>query len=95
MTRVLFSTAAAVMIAAGAGVGLSVPAEAQVGVEIGPGGARVYEQRPRVERRIIERRSPARRVVVEEDDDDEVCETRTRRVRVNGVMRTRRVTVCE
>jgi hypothetical protein len=34
-------------------------------------------------------------VVVEEDDDDEVCETRTRRVRVHGVMRTRRVTVCE
>jgi hypothetical protein len=77
VTRVLFSTAAAVMIAAGAGVGLSAPAQAQVGVEIGPGGARVYEQRPRVERRIIERRSPARRVVVEEDGDDEVCETRT------------------
>ncbi len=92
--RVLCSTAAAIVILAGAGVGFSAPAAAQVGVEIGPGGARVYEERPRVERRIIERRSPTRRVVVEEDDD-EVCETRTRRVRVNGVIRTRRVTVCE
>ena len=72
-----------------------VPAHAQVGVEVGPGGARVYENRPSVERRVIERRTPSRRVVVEEDEDDEVCETRTRRVRVNGVWRTRRMTVCE
>jgi outer membrane lipoprotein SlyB len=35
-----------------------------------------------------------RRVIVEEDDDEE-CVVRTRRVYVNGVMRTRRVTVCE
>ena len=94
MIRSLFCTTVAGLVLAGASVGLSVPAQAQVGVEIGPGGVRTYEERPRVERRIIERRSPSRRVVVE-DDDDEVCETRTRRVREGGVWRTRRVTVCE
>jgi hypothetical protein len=94
MIRNLFCTTAASLILAGASVGLSVPAQAQMGVEIGPGGVRTYEERPRVERRVIERRGPARRVVVE-DDDDEVCETRTRRVREGGVWRTRRVTVCE
>lgn len=95
MIKALVSTAAVGLTLAGASLGISAPAHAQVGVEIGPGGVRTYEQRPRVERRIIERRTPGRRVVVEEDDDDEVCETRTRRVRVNGVWRTRRVTVCE
>lgn len=94
MIKSLFCTTVAGLILTGASVGLSVPAQAQVGVEIGPGGVRTYEERPRVERRIIERRSPGRRVVVE-DDDDEVCETRTRRVREGGVWRTRRVTVCE
>jgi hypothetical protein len=48
-----------------------------------------------VERQVIERRTPFRRVMVEEDEDEEVCETRTRRVQVNGVWRTRRMTVCE
>jgi hypothetical protein len=90
-----FLSCTAVTLALLAGTMSSAPAQAQVGIEVGPGGARVYEDRPRVERRIIERRSPSRRVVVEDDNDDEVCETRTRRVRVNGVMRTRRVTVCD
>ncbi len=94
MIKTLFSTAAASLVLAGVTVGLSAPAEAQVGIQIGPGGVRAYEDRPRVERRVIERRSPGRRVIVE-DDDDEVCETRTRRVREGGVWRTRRVTVCE
>jgi hypothetical protein len=35
-----------------------------------------------------------RRVVVEEGNDED-CYVRTRRVYVNGVMRVRRVTVCE
>jgi hypothetical protein len=94
MLKALLSTAAATTIAIGAGTFAYVPAQAQVGIEVGPGGARVYEGRPSVERRVIERRAPSRRVVVEEDDDDEVCETRTRRVQVNGVWRSRRVTVC-
>ena len=88
----LVSTAALTL--AGTALIASAPAQAQgIGIEVGPGGVRVGEDRPRVERRIIERRAPARRVIVE-DDDDEVCETRTRRVVVNGVVRTRRVTSC-
>ena len=35
-----------------------------------------------------------RRVIVEEDADEE-CEVRVRRMYVNGVMQTRRTTVCE
>jgi hypothetical protein len=93
MARILCSTIGASLIFAGSMLGLSTSAQAQVNLEIGPGGVRTYEERPQVERRVIERRAPGRRVVVEEDDD-EVCETRTRRVRVNGVLRTRRVTEC-
>ncbi len=93
MIKVFLGTTAAALTLIGAAVVSSPPALAQVGIEIGPGGARVYEDRPRYERRVIERR-PSRRVMVE-DDDDQVCETRTRRVRVDGVWRTRRVTVCE
>ena len=95
MIRTLFSTTAASLIIAGASLGLGTPAQAQVGVEIGPGGVRIDQERPRVERRVIERRSPSRRVVIEEDDDEEVCETRTRRERVGGVWRTRRTRICE
>jgi hypothetical protein len=93
MIKGLLTTTAALTLA-GAAFVASAPAQAQVGVEIGPGGARVYD-RSQVERRVIERRTGPRRVVVEEDDDNQVCETRTRRVRVNGVWRTRRVTVCD
>ena len=95
MIRTLFSTTAASLILAGASLGLGAPAQAQVGVEIGPGGVRIDQERPRVERRVIERRSPGRRVVIEEDDDEEVCETRTRRVREGGVWRTRRIRICQ
>lgn len=92
LKAMLVSTAAVTL--AGAALFASVPAQAQgLGISVGPGGVRVGEDRPRVERRVIERRSQARRVIVE-DDDDEVCETRTRRVVVNGVVRTRRVTSC-
>lgn len=93
--RTLLSTSAASLILVGASLGSGTPAQAQVGVEIGPGGVRIDQDRPRVERRVIERRSPGRRVVIEEDDDEEVCETRTRRVREGGVWRTRRIRVCE
>lgn len=90
MIRALLSITAAGLILMG------TAAQAQVGVEIGPGGVRIGGDRPRVEeRRIIERRSPERRVVIEEDDDERVCRTRTRRVRVDGVWRTRRIRVCE
>ena len=43
---------------------LCSPAQAQLGIEIGPGGPRVYEERERP--RYIERR----RRVIEEDDED-------------------------
>lgn len=96
MRKALLSTGAGTVALLGSIGVAGFPAHAQVGVEIGPGGARLYEDRPRVERRVIERRAPSRRMVIEEEGDDgRVCETRTRRVRVNGVLRTRRVTVCE
>ena len=92
MKTLLTSTAAALSLVGVAALS-SAPAQAQLGVQIGPGGVRIGEDRPRVEeRRIIERRSAPRRVIVE---DEERCETRTQRTRVNGVWRTRRVTVCE
>jgi hypothetical protein len=65
----------------------------EFGVQIGPGGVRIERDRPRVERRIIERRGPERRVR-RGWRDREVCSTQTRRVYVNGIPRTRRVTTC-
>jgi hypothetical protein len=93
MKTLLVSTVAALTLIGTAALS-TVPAQAQIGVQIGPGGVRIGEDRPRVERRIIERRSSPRRVIVE-DDDEERCETRTQRTRVNGVWRTRRITVCD
>jgi hypothetical protein len=92
MKHLLYTTVAAVILAGAASIP-TVPAHAQIGVEIGRDGVRIGEQRPRVERRIIERRSSARRVLI--DDDEETCETRTQRTRINGVWRTKRVTVCD
>lgn len=70
----------------------STPAQAQVGIEIGPGGARVYEDRPNY-RPVIERRRVDRRVVIE---DDEECRVEVRR-RINrfGEREVRRVRICE
>ena len=67
----------------------ATPAHAQVGVEIGPGGARVYENRPVIERRRVERR-----VVV--DDDDQDCRVEIhRRINRFGEREVRRVRICE
>jgi hypothetical protein len=68
----------------------SAPANAQVGFEFGPGGARVYQDRPY--RPVIERRE--RRVIVEEDDRDCRVEIR-RRVNQFGEVVTRRTRICE
>jgi len=74
--------------------GTSIPAQAQVGLEVGPGGVRVYEQRDRPYRPVVERRRVERRVIV--DDSDEECRTEIRR-RINrfGEREVRRVTICE
>jgi hypothetical protein len=90
-----FLTSSAAVAILGAAALSAAPAQAQgFGISVGPGGVRVGDDDRRIERRVIERRAQARRVIVEEDDEDEVCETRTRRVMVNGVMRTRKVTTC-
>ena len=88
-------TTAAALTVFSAAVVFTLPAHAQIGVQIGPGGVRIGEDRPRVEeRRTIERRTAPRRMVVEQDDEER-CETRTERSRVNGVWRSRKVTVCD
>ena len=90
-----FLTTTAALALAGAAALSAAPAQAQgFGISVGPGGVRAYDDSPRVERRIVQRRAGTRQVIVEDDSDDEVCETRTRRVVVNGVMRTRKVTTC-
>lgn len=75
--RILMTTASAAILA-GVAVGVAAPAQAQVGIEIGPGGARVYDGPRNGVRPVIERRE--RRVVVEEDEEE--CEMVTQR-RVN------------
>lgn len=87
----LVSTTAGIALAAAFIAGS--PAQAQLNVQVGPGGVRIGEDRPRVERHIIERRAAPRRVIVD-DDDDEICEKRSQRTRINGVWRTRTVTTC-
>jgi len=87
----LISTVAALTLG---GALMSAPASAQIGLEIGPGGARITEDRgyrPVIERRVEQRR----RVIVEEDDEEE-CRTEVRRT-VNrfGERVTRRVRICE
>jgi hypothetical protein len=91
MLKKLVMTAASAALLAGVGIGTSAPAQAQVGIEIGPGGARVYERD--AYRPVIERRE-RRRVIVEDDDDD--CRTIIRR-RVNrfGEIVERRVRECD
>lgn len=64
--RFLITTASAALLA-GVAVGAAVPAQAQVGIEIGPRGPRAYEQRDEY-RPVVERRQ--RRVVVEEEEED-------------------------
>jgi hypothetical protein len=61
--KALLTASAAALILVGASLFTAAPAQAQgFGVQIGPGGVRIERDRPRVERRIIERRGPERRV---------------------------------
>ncbi len=85
----LISTAAVLAIGSAF---VAAPAQAQVGVEFGPGGVRLGIQEDRPYRQVIERRE--RRVVV--DEDEEECRIVVRR-RVNqfGDVVTRRTRVCE
>ena len=48
----------------------STPAQAQVGIEIGPSGPRIYQERPY--RPVVERRHVERRVIVERRADEAV-----------------------
>ena len=70
----------------------STPAQAQVGIEIGPGGPRIYQER--AYRPVVERRHVERRVVVE--DDSEECRVEVRR-RINryGERVVTRTRICE
>jgi len=82
-------------VALGLGGGIaatSAPAQAQVGLEIGPGGARVYQERPY--RPVVERRHVERRVVVEDDDQDCRVEVR-RRINRFGERVVTRTRICD
>jgi hypothetical protein len=72
----------------------STPAQAQVGLQVGPGGVRVYEDRDRDYRPVVERRRVERRVVVEDDDRDCRVEVR-RRINRFGERVVSRRTVCD
>jgi len=86
----LISTAAVLAIGSAF---VAAPAQAQVGVEFGPGGVRLGIQEDRPYRQVIERRNP-RRVIVE--DDEEECRIVVRRsTNQFGDVVTRRTRVCE
>lgn len=88
MSKTVVISALAALTFGGVMMGPSAPALAQVGVEIGPGGARVYEGRP------YHRRHVERRVIVEDDDDD--CRIVVRRhINRFGERVTRRTRVCD
>jgi hypothetical protein len=85
---------AATLLSVGAVTGFAhTPAHAQVGIEVGPGGMRIHEDRPY--RPVVERRRHVERRVVVEDDVEE-CRTEVRR-RINrfGEREVRRVRICE
>ncbi|MCB5174547.1 MULTISPECIES: hypothetical protein [Microvirga] len=84
--------AAAAVLGFGSIMASGAPAQAQVGLEIGPGGVRVYEDRPH--RPVVERRRVERRVIVEDEGEDCRVEVR-RRINRFGEREVRRVTICE
>jgi hypothetical protein len=88
---ILVSTAAALTLGT-ALLGTAAPAQAQVGVEFGPGGVRLGVQDDRPYRPVIERRE--RRVIVEEDDEEECRIVVRRRTNQFGEVVTRRTRVC-
>lgn len=89
--RILMTTASAAILA-GLAIGAAAPSQAQVGIEIGPRGPRVYDDRDGY-RPVIERRE--RRVIVDEDDDEECRFVVERRVNRFGESVTRRTRVCD
>jgi IS5 family transposase len=91
MFKSMLVSAAAIMVA-GAALTAAAPAQAQVGIEIGPRGVRAYEDR--AYRPVVERRE--RRIVVQDDEDEEVCHTEIRKRRTaSGSVITKRIRVCE
>jgi hypothetical protein len=90
LRRVLLLAPASLVLGIGL-AGFSAPASAQVGIEIGPGGPRLYDDRPY--RPVIERRE--RRVIVEEDAGEDCRVEIRRRVDRYGDVVTRRVRICE
>jgi hypothetical protein len=92
MMKTLLISAAAAMTLGGAVVAASVPASAQVGIEIGPSGPRVYDDRYRP---VVERRVERRRVIVEEDDGPDCRIEVERRVNRFGERVTRRTKICD
>ncbi len=86
----LISTAAALALGSAF---VAAPAQAQVGVEFGPGGVRLGVQDDRPYRGVVERRE--RRVIVQEDDEEECRIVVRRRVNQFGDVVTRRTRVCE
>jgi hypothetical protein len=92
--NILLMTAAAVLGFGSIVTSASTPAQAQVGLEVGPGGVRVYEDRDRGYRPVVERRRVERRVIV--DDDDRDCRVEVRRhINRYGERVTRRMTICD
>ena len=91
-TMALLFTAATLGLG-GAMAVATTPAQAQVGVEIGPGGARIYENRPHHYGPVVERRRVERRVVVDDDSD---CRVEVRR-RINrfGERVVTRTRICD
>ncbi len=88
MLKKFLMTAASGALLAGVAIGATAPAQAQVGIEIGPRGPRVYESRPTV----VERRE-RRRVIVDDDDDCRVVIRR--RTNHRGERVTERTRICD
>ena len=92
MKKLALLVATAALGLGGALASGTTPAQAQVGLEIGPGGARIYENRPY--RPVVERRHVERRVVVEDDDRDCRVEVR-RRINRFGERVVTRTRICD
>ncbi len=91
MSKFMLVSTAAVLALGSAFI--AAPAQAQVGIEIGPGGARFGVVEERGYRPVVERRTQ-RRVIVEEDDEEECRVVVRRRVNQFGEVVTRRTRVC-
>ncbi|KAA2236153.1 hypothetical protein [Salinarimonas soli] len=93
MSKFILVSTAAAMTLGGALLGSAAPAQAQVGVEFGPGGVRLGIQDDRPYRPVIERRE--RRVIVDENDEEECRIVVRRRTNQFGEVVTRRTRVCD